>query len=222
MPSMQQLDVQRTGRRQMQAVDTRATILAAAEQAFAKAGQAGARIDEIAATAGVNKALLYYYFKSKDGLYEAVMEDHFNEFNRQALDVLAAPHDARTVLLRYVSLYFDFISTRRRYAALYQQLMTARGRPLERLVRKYLVPRSSAFKKLLERGVRAGEFRSADARHTSLSIVGLIVFYFSAAPVLQLLGHADAYSPASLKRRKQEVLEFIRYGLFLDPHAPES
>jgi TetR/AcrR family transcriptional regulator len=217
---MQRAATERASRRQARSLDTRATILAAAEQVFAKAGQAGARIDEIAATAGVNKALLYYYFKSKGGLYEAVMEDHFHEFNRQALAVLAAPGDARAVLLRYVSLYFDFISTRRRYAALYQQLMTARGQPLERLVRKYLVPRSAAFNKLLERGIRAGQFRRVDARHTTISVVGLIVFYFSAAPVLQVLGHADAYNATHLKRRKQEVLDFIRHGLFLDPEAP--
>jgi TetR/AcrR family transcriptional regulator len=217
---MQRLAIERVSRRQIRGLDTRAAILAAAEQVFAKGGQAGARIDEIAATAGVNKALLYYYFKSKGGLYEAVMEDHFHEFNRQALAVLAAPGDARAVLLRYVSLYFDFISTRRRYAALYQQLMTARGQPLERLVRKYLVPRSAAFNKLLERGIRAGQFRRVDARHTTISVVGLIVFYFSAAPVLQVLGHADAYNATHLKRRKQEVLDFIRHGLFLDPEAP--
>jgi TetR/AcrR family transcriptional regulator len=200
--------------------DTRAAILAAAEQSFAKAGLAGARTDAIAAAAGVNKALLYYYFKSKGGLYEAVVEDHFREFNRQALEVLAAPAPARAVLLRYVSLYFDFISARHRYAALYQQLMTARGKPLERLVRKYFVPRSDAFNKLLQRGVRDGEFRRADARHTAISVVGLIVFYFSAAPVLQLLGHSDAYSAANLRRRKHEVLDFIRHGLFVDPQVP--
>ena len=217
---MQPAEVERPRRRQLRSLDTRATILAAAEQVFATAGPAGARIDEIAATARVNKALLYYYFKSKDGLYEAVLEDHFQEFNRQALAVLAAPDNARTVLLRYVSLYFDFISTRRRYAALYQQLMTARGRPLERLVRKYLVPRNVAFHNLLERGIRAGEFRRVDVRHTTLSVVGLIVFYFSAAPALQALGHADAYNATHLKRRKQQVLDFIRYGLFRDPETP--
>jgi TetR/AcrR family transcriptional regulator len=200
--------------------DTRAAILAAAEQNFAKSGLAGARTDAIAAAAGVNKALLYYYFKSKGGLYEAVVEDHFREFNRQALQVLAAPASARAVLLRYVSLYFDFISARQRYAALYQQLMTARGKPLERLVRKYFVPRSDAFNKLLQRGIRDGEFRRSDARHTAISVVGLIVFYFSAAPVLQLLGHSDAYSTVNLRRRKQEVLDFIRHGLFVDPQAP--
>ncbi len=217
---MERAEVHGTLRRQARSGETRGAILAAAEQSFATAGLDGARTDAIAAKAGVNKALLYYYFKSKAGLYEAVVEDHFREFNRQALEVLAASGPARAVLLRYVSLYFDFISARQRYASLYQQLMTARGKPLERLVRKYFVPRSQAFNKLLERGIRDGEFRGTDARHTAISVVGLIVFYFSAAPVLQLLGHADAYSTANLKRRKQEVLDFIRYGLFLNPRAP--
>lgn len=213
---MDRATAQKGRRPQPRSLETRAMILAAAERVFAKAGLDGARIDAIAAAAGVNKALLYYYFKSKDGLYEAVMEDHFREFNRQALAVLEAPEAAGAVLLRYVSLYFDFISTRRRYAALYQQLMTTRGRPLERLARKYLVPRNTAFNKLLERGVRTGEFRRADARHTAMSVVSLIVFYFSAAPVLQVLGHADAYNAVSLAHRKREVLDFIRHGLFLD------
>jgi hypothetical protein len=53
-----------------------------------------------------------------------------------------------------------------------------------------------------------------------MSIVSLIVFYFSAARVLQLLGHPDAYSPVHLKRRKREVLDFVRYGLFTDTKFP--
>jgi TetR/AcrR family transcriptional regulator len=213
--------VRTVGRRQARSADTRAAILAAAEQIFAKAGLAGARTDDIAAAAGVNKALLYYYFKSKDGLYEAVVEDHFREFNRRAVAVLAEPDAAREVLLRYVSLYFDFISTRQRYAALYSQLMTARTQPLARLVRKYIVPRTSAFTALLERGIRDREFRRVDPRHASISVVSLIVFYFSAAPVLRVLGHADAYTRSSLARRKREVLDFIRYGLFEDPTGLE-
>jgi TetR/AcrR family transcriptional regulator len=219
---MERTNGQAAMRRPLRRGDSRAAILGAAEQIFAKSGLAGARTDAIAAAAGVNKALLYYYFKSKGGLYEAVVEDHFREFNRQALDVLAAPTSARAVVLRYVSLYFDFISARHRYAALYQQLMTARGKPLERLVRKYMVPRSNAFNALLRRGIRDGEFRRVDPRHTAISLVGLIVFYFSAAPVLQILGHSNAYNGVTLTRRKQEVLDFIRHGLFVDPSAPLS
>ncbi len=197
--------------------ETRAAILAAAADAFARAGLAGARTDAIAAAAGVNKAMLYYYFQSKQQLFEAVVEDHFAEFNRRALALLATPGPAGPLLLQYVALHFDFISTRRRYASLYQQMMMSGGRPLERLVRKYFLPRSQAVDRLLERGMRAGQFRRADLRHTAISIVALIVFYFSASRVMSLLGHSDAYTDASLKRRKQEVLDFIRHGLFLDP-----
>ena len=198
---------------------TRQTILAAAEKVFAESGLAGARTDAIAARAGVNKALLYYYFKSKDRLYQAVLEDHFREFNRQALDLLSASGSARDILLRYVSLHFDFISARHQYASLFHQMMMAGGRLPERLVRKYFKPRSDAFAALLDRGMRAGEFRSADRFHTAVSIVALIVFYFSCAPVLRLLGRSNAYSHTHLKRRKQEVLEFIRSGLFRDPNS---
>jgi TetR/AcrR family transcriptional regulator len=201
-------------------VDTRAAILAAAADAFAQSGLAGARTDAIAAAAGVNKAMLYYYFKSKDRLYEAVVEDHFEEFNRRALEVLAAPGSARAVLLRYVSLHFDFITSRRRYARIYQQLMMTGGRALERLVRKYFLPRSQALDRVLAHGMRTGEFRRADRRHTAISIVALIVFFFSASQVLQLLDQSDAFGQASLKKRKQEVLDFIRHGLFVDPDAP--
>jgi TetR/AcrR family transcriptional regulator len=199
---------------------TRRTILTAAEKVFAASGLAGARTDAIAAKAGVNKALLYYYFKSKESLYQAVLEDHFSEFNRQALELLAGSGSAREILLRYVSLHFDFISARHQYASLFHQMMTAGGRLPERLVRTYFKPRSDAFAALLERGMRAGEFRPADRFHTALSIVALIVFYFSCAPVLQFLGHSDAYSAANLKRRKQEVLDFIRYSVFSDPNSP--
>ena len=204
----------------MRSGETRAAILAAAGRIFAGSGIAGARTDAIAAAAGVNKALLYYYFKNKESLYEAVVGDHFDEFNRQALAVLTAPGPARAVLLRYVSLHFDFISARHRYASLHQQVMMAGGKLAERLVRKYFRPRSDAFGRLLERGMRDGEFRRADGFHSAMSVISLIVFYFSAAPMLQLMGRSDAYSAVNLKRRKQEVLDFIRHGLFVDPDFP--
>jgi TetR/AcrR family transcriptional regulator len=198
----------------------RGAILAAAERIFAESGLAGARTEAIVAAAGVNKALLYYYFKSKAKLYEAVIEDHFREFNRKAMEVLAAPGSARAVLLLYVSLHFDFISSRHRYAPLFQQLMTPGGKALERIVRQYFEPRGQALGRLLKRGEIEGEFRQTAVLHTAISITALIVFYFSAARVLQILGYPDAYSQSSLKLRKQEVLDFIRHALFADPNAP--
>jgi TetR/AcrR family transcriptional regulator len=208
------------GRRRARRAETRGAILAAAARIFAEAGLAGARTDAIAAAAGVNKALLYYYFESKERLYEAVVEDHFSEFNRQALELLMSPGSPRAILLEYVKLHFDFIRARHRYASLYQQLMIAGGKRLEHLVRKYFEPRTQAFGKLLDRGMRMGDFRATDRRHAAISVVALIVFYFSSARVLQLLTGEDPFSESNLNRRRQEVLDFIRYGLFLDPEAP--
>ena len=202
--------------------ETRAAILAAAGRVFAEAGLAGARTDAIAAAAGVNKALLYYYFRSKDRLYAAVLEDQFREFNEQAVAALTTPGPARAVLMRYVSLHFDLISQKRRFAPLHQQFMMLRGQSRESLVRKHFLPRIQALARLLERGMREGEFRPADIRHTAVSLTALIVFYFAAAPMVKLLGPADAYSEAYLQRRKQQVLDFIRYGLFVHPEAPLS
>lgn len=199
--------------------ESRAKILAAAEQVFARDGLAGARTDAIAAQARVNKALLYYYFKTKEKLYEAVMEEHLREFNARALSVLNASGSASALLLQYVNLHFDFISERHRHAPLFQQLMTKGCGPPLRLFRKYIVPRAEAVQKLLARGIREGELRKVDPFHTAVSLAALIVFYFSTAPVLQTFGFGDPYAEESLKKRKQSVLDFIRHALFINPDA---
>ena len=67
---------------------TRAAILRAALEEFSHEGVAGARTDEIARRAGVNKALLYYYFKDKEGLYAAVLEQVFSGMYQRVGSVL--------------------------------------------------------------------------------------------------------------------------------------
>jgi len=202
--------------------ESRAKILAAAEQVFAREGLAGARTDAIAAQAGVNKALLHYYFKKKEKLYEAVLEKHLRDFNDLAFSILKASGPAGELLLQYVNMHFDFIGERRRHAPLFQQLMTKGGGPPERLFRKYIAPRAEAVQKLLERGMRERAFRNVDAFHTAFSIAALVVFYFSTAPVLKKIGYPDPYADESLRRRKKEVLDFIRHALFINPDAPQK
>src|SRR5262249_60933217 len=135
---------------------------------------------------------------TKAPLYRACWKILLQCSTRQALALLEGPGSAREILLKYVSLQFDFISTRHRHAALFQQFMSAGNRASETLVRKYITPRSRALERLLERGMRNQEFRRAHPLHTAVSIVGLVVFYFSAEPVLRVLGPANAYDKANL------------------------
>jgi TetR/AcrR family transcriptional regulator len=199
----------------------RASILQAAERSFAEDGLTGARIDAIAAAADVNKALIYYYFRSKDGLYRAVLEEHLKDFRRRAMEVLSSRGSAGSIVLRYVSMHFDFISGRPYYPRLFHRMAMAGGKTFERLAREYVVPVGRRFVALIERGVRSGEFRSFDSGHTALSLVGLTVFYFSAAPVVRVVSGRDPFQKEDLARRKREVLKFVRYALFRNPEAVE-
>ena len=211
----------RTRTRHHDSVETRATILKAAERIYAECGLAGARTEAIAAAAGVNKALLYYYFKSKEGLYQAVVGSQVREFQHQAREVLSAKGPAGPILLRYVSYHFDFIGTHPHYPRIFQRMMMEGDRALERMIREHSVPLKNLLMAVLERGMKSGEFRRMDKGHTIVSIGGLTAHYFNIAPAFRVITGQDPYSKANLATRKAEVLKFIRYALFRDPEAAE-
>src|SRR3984893_17266992 len=86
--------------------ESRAAILNAAVAEFAEHGIAGARTDSIARSARVNKALLYYYFKDKDALYEAVLDHVFSGLLERIMPVFASDLPPRQKILNYVAAYF--------------------------------------------------------------------------------------------------------------------
>lgn len=206
-------------RRQDRSVRSRAAILAAAERLFAGSGLDGTRTEAIAAEAGVNKALLYYYFKSKDALYEAVVENHAKEFYQHAMTVMDLRKEAGDVVLAYVGMSFDFIAVRPYFPALIQRLSMSGGRPFERLARKYSAPLADRLAEVIRCGIRSGEFRRVDPEHTVISLAALTRFYFAVAPIIRSVTGSDPYEEDNLRRRRNEVLEFVRYGLFRNPEA---
>lgn len=195
--------------------ETRGAILRAAEHIFAEQGLAGARTDAIAAAAGVNKALIYYYFKSKDALYMAVIEEHMKEFSRQALALLSNNERVKDKILHYVSMHFDFIAARKDYPRLFQRFMMTHERPFIRVRKKYFVPVARKFQAVIQDGIQRGELCDSDSTHTAISLVALTVFYFSAAPMLKVAGILkDPYGKSQLAKRKKEVLRFVSRALF--------
>src|ERR1700691_198864 len=90
--------------------ESRASILQAAVGEFAEHGVGGARTDAIARAAHVNKALLYYYFKDKDALYEAVLDHVFSGLRARVMPVLESDLAPRQKMLEYLGAYFDYIA----------------------------------------------------------------------------------------------------------------
>jgi TetR/AcrR family transcriptional regulator len=203
--------------RRRNSAETKKAILHAAEKIFAEAGLAGARMEAIAHSARVNKAMLHYYFKSKRGLYRAVLESNIEQFHLQAREVLDGPGAPRDIVLRYVSDHFDFIGARPYYPRLFQNLVMAGDPAMGRIIRTYLAPLSQRLIEVIDQGVRSGEFHALDARHTAISLVALTVFYFSVAPVARQIGNVDVFAAAQQAHRKEEVLKFVRHALLSNP-----
>jgi TetR/AcrR family transcriptional regulator len=199
--------------------ESRAAILHAAAKEFAEHDIAGARTDAIARGARVNKALLYYYFKDKETLYGAVLDNAFSGMKTRAFQVLDSDLAPREKIMAYVSAYFDFIASNQIYPKLMQrEMMRAReGRSvhIERLVKTYFQPVYRRVRELLNDGIEAGEFRKVDSAHFVPSMVAVIVFYFSSAPVMQKILRFDPLSPGKISERRAAVLDFISAALFM-------
>jgi TetR/AcrR family transcriptional regulator len=188
-------------------------ILAAAEIEFATNGFAAARTESIAARADVVKGLIFHYFKSKEGLYEAVLV-RAHEPVREALDESFDKNlSATDALLTFVE---------RLLAAWTVQPLSPIIFMLESIqgggehVRKLGMPSVfSQVEVLLKNGIASGEFREMDPGHGAVNIIGLCGFYFCAANnISHIPGRSrNPLNRQSLATHTAEVIAFVRKGI---------
>jgi len=201
---------------------SRAAILRAAAKEFAEHGIAGARTDAIAREARVNKALLYYYFKDKETLYGAVLDHAFSGLKATVFRVLDSDLPPRQKIMTYVGTYFDFIASNQVYPKLMQrEMMRAReghSPHIEKLVKNYFQPIYARVGELLQKGIADGEFRKIDPAHFIPSMVAMIIFYFSSAPLMQKIVRFNPLAPERIAERRAAVLDFISAALFRPAH----
>ena len=190
----------------------------AAVAEFAEHGIAGARTDAIARAAHVNKALLYYYFKDKDALYEAVLDHVFSGLRARVMPVLESKLPSRQKILEYLGAYFDYIAANPRFPRVVQAEWMRSGpgsAPMQRVAKKYFRPIFEKIAEVLREGIGAGEFRAVNPMDFLPSVVGIIIFYFSAAPVMKTLMKVDPLSVERIRERRKFVLNFISAALFV-------
>ena len=196
---------------------SRAAILRAAVAEFAEHGIAGARTDAIARAAHVNKALLYYYFKDKDALYEAVLDHVFSGLRERVMPVLESKIEPREKLLQYLGLYFDYIAANPRFPRVVQaewMRVGPKGSPqMMRIAREYFAPIYQRVAEMLREGAEKGQFRAVNPMDFLPSMVGVIIFYFSTAPAMKMLLKTDPLSKERIAERRKFVLEFISAAL---------
>jgi TetR/AcrR family transcriptional regulator len=203
---------------------SRAAILQAAVREFAREGVAGARTDAIARSAGVNKALLYYYFKDKEALYQAVLDEVFSGVRSAIQSALSQDLPPRERLAAYVGAHFDYIASNPLYPRIVHAEFLRAGRDpsrLQRVAKQYFQPIFVNIAELLREGERCGDFRPVEPIHFIPSMISVIVFYFVTAPILKVMVGKDPMSPEYLAERRSAVVDFISAALFV-PEGPSS
>ena len=206
--------------RQDRADQTRKNILRAAIREFSVHGLAGARTDAIAEAAKANKALLYYYFKSKEGLYTAAFEEIASAVAERTLAALDPGHSAGERLLRAALSHFDRIMTQHEFHLLLQQEMVrlrqGESGVVPLLAKKVFRPLLAKLRETVEEGVRTGELCEQDWLQVVYSMLGANVFYFLSAPMMQLALPFDPFDKAALERRRRSAIQFLGGALFAD------
>jgi TetR/AcrR family transcriptional regulator len=198
--------------------ESRAAILQAAAREFAQHGIAGARTDAIAREARVNKALLYYYFKDKESLYSAVLDAAFSGLKNTVFAVLDSDLPPREKMLAYAGAYFDYVAANQLYPRLMQrEMMRARdgqSANIDKIIKNYIRPIFGSVSEVIQNGIAQREFRPVNPAHFVPSIVAMIVFYFSSAPMMQKIVGFNPLTPERIAERRASVLDFISAALF--------
>src|SRR5215213_1640802 len=195
---------------------TRKKLLTAARREFASSGLAGARVDDIAGRAGVNKQLLYHYSGDKDALYLAVLEWVYEEIRTQERKLNLEGLPPERAIRKLIESSFDHLAAHPDFIVLLNDENRGGARHVrgsKRLAAMHS-PLVSLVSKILKQGVRAKTFRSGvDPVHLYISIAGLSYFFFSNTPTLSAIFGKDLSSQAARRARRRHVVDLVMQSL---------
>ncbi len=196
---------------------TRARILEAARAEFARHGLGGARVDRIAASAGANKRMLYYYFGNKDDLFQAVLEATYAHIRdaEKAMNLLAV--DPPEAIRRLVAFTWNYYLEHPEFLNLLNSanLHQARHLKTSEHVRTMHSPFVAMIEEILERGRKAGVVRAGvDPVQLYVSIAGLSYFYLGNNHTLSAIFGRDLLHPRARAERLAHMSDLVLGYLF--------
>jgi AcrR family transcriptional regulator len=187
-------------------------ILRAATEEFAHYGLGGARVDRIAARAGANKRMLYYYYGNKEDLFLAVLEARYAHIRRAELGLHLLDLDPVQGMRRMVQFTWDYYLKHPEFLTLLNSENLHRARHLKRSrdIAAMHSPLIALLRDLLLRGERAGKFRQGvDPVQLYISIAALGYFYLSNRHTLSTIFERNLLAPKSKAERLKHMTELV-------------
>ena len=191
--------------------DTEQKILASAEEVFHEKGYDGARMQEIAEHAGINKGLLHYYFKTKDKLFEAI----FSTALQHMISKIFAIMDMEASLEEKIHLIVDqYMAMIMKNPTLPRFVLNELNKNADQFIEKHFRRDAqqifASFERSVSQEVNAGRIRDINARHLFMNIMSLMVFPFIGRPLLQVaMATSNAAFAQMMTERRAHIREFV-------------
>ena len=198
---------------------TAAVLLESASAVFVEKGFNGARMQEIADHAGVNKALLHYYFSTKSNLYEEVIRFQFKRNFALLLRELRLQDSFEYALKGFINGYIDLLAANPEIPKFMLRELAEGGKTVAKVLGEILVeeqhPAAVGLKRLLNRAVRQGEIKRQEMAQLIMTVIGACIYSFVASPIIEVLMPEPTGRERQrfLNARKRAVFNTIYYGL---------
>ncbi len=191
-------------------ITTEVGILEAAKRIFLRKGMEGARMQEIANEAGINKALLHYYFRSKQLLFEAVFKNAFQILAPQLNKVINDDSPLFDKIRKFSNNYISFIIKHPYLPNFIIQELNRNPQFVNKLIAEKHFPTFKKFKDQVNENIENGTIKPIDSSQLFINLMALNILPFLAAPLLKgfLTINDDDYQQL-LENRKTEVADFI-------------
>lgn len=190
--------------------NTEERIVQAAEKVFIEKGMAGARMQQIADEAGINKALLHYYYRSKEKLFEIVFKTAAKIFIPNIITVFKGDDDFFTKIRLFVNNYLDVMERYPHIPGFVLHELSNRPENLVNTVTSLGIDISFIIREI-EEEMDKGNIRPMDPRQLIINVISLCVFPVVAKPMVTgilLQGDQKAYDQI-LKDRRTHIPDFI-------------
>ena len=191
---------------------TMADIIEIATREFADKGFAGARIDDIAEATRTSKRMIYYYFGSKEGLYIRVLEEAYRRIREIEAQLHLDDLSPEGALRKLVGFTVDYQRDNPDFIRLVATENIHRGEYLaqSKVIQDLNVPAIDGLRKLYDRGVAAGLFRSGlDMIDLHMSVSALSVFNVANRHTFSLIFQRDLEGSAALIARRDSIIEMV-------------
>lgn len=196
--------------------NTEEKILIAAQNVFIQKGMDGARMQEIANEAGINKALLHYYFRTKQKLFEAIFKKVFGKILPNIMDMVHSDLPIDEKLGAFVENYIDLLMKNPFLPTFILKEMNREPEFLAATLKGSGIQPEMIFK-MFEKEMEAEKIRKMDPRDLLINILGLSIFPIAARPLMTIMffeNDKKAYENF-ITNRKKTVKEFILNSILI-------